>query len=77
MLIRDEMSRRFGDRATIDYVDLSDPAELGSRTALVAKATEGKLLYPLTVIDSEVVYDGAVSYPAILRAVEARLEATA
>jgi disulfide oxidoreductase YuzD len=27
------------------------------------------LLYPVTVIDNVPVYDGAVSYPAILRAV--------
>lgn len=31
------------------------------------------LVYPVTVIDGELVYDGAVSYPAIMRSVEARL----
>jgi hypothetical protein len=31
------------------------------------------LLYPVTVIDGAPVYDGAVSYPGILRAVEAGL----
>ena len=31
------------------------------------------LVYPVTVIDGEPVYDGAVSYPAIMRSVEARL----
>jgi disulfide oxidoreductase YuzD len=72
MLIRDEMQRRFGDRASIEYVDASDPAKREAHADLV----DG-LLYPVTVIDGAIVYDGAVSYPAILRAVETRLEATA
>lgn len=29
--------------------------------------------YPVTVIDGEPVYEGSVSYPAILRAVQTRL----
>jgi hypothetical protein len=32
---------------------------------------------PVTVIDGEPVYDGAVSYPAILRQVETRLGSAA
>jgi hypothetical protein len=32
------------------------------------------LLYPVTVVDGVPVYDGAVSYPGILRAVQERLE---
>jgi hypothetical protein len=32
-------------------------------------------VYPVTVIDGKPVYDGAVSYPAILRVVAQRLEA--
>ncbi len=31
------------------------------------------LLYPVTVMDGVPVYDGAVSYPAILRAVQNKL----
>lgn len=34
---------------------------------------EAGLLFPVTVIDGEAIYDGAVSYPAILRQVEARV----
>lgn len=34
---------------------------------------EAGFLFPVTVIDGEAVYDGAVSYPAILRQVETRL----
>ena len=33
------------------------------------------LVYPVTVIDGTPLYDGAVSYPAILRAVQQRIEA--
>jgi len=35
------------------------------------------LLYPVTVLDGVPVYDGAVSYPAILRAIEGKLSARA
>jgi len=31
------------------------------------------LVYPVTVVDGTPLYDGAVSYPAILRAVQSRL----
>lgn len=33
------------------------------------------LLYPVTVVDGAPLYDGAVSYPAIMRAVQTRLDA--
>lgn len=32
------------------------------------------LLYPVTVVDGEPVYDGAVSHAVILRAVQMKLE---
>jgi disulfide oxidoreductase YuzD len=34
---------------------------------------ENGLVYPVTVIDGEPVYDGAVCFPAILRAVQTKL----
>jgi hypothetical protein len=39
----------------------------------VATISDQGLVYPVTVIDGVPVYDGAVSYPAILRAVQSRL----
>lgn len=33
------------------------------------------LLYPVTVVDGTPLYDGAVSYPAIMRAVQGKLDA--
>jgi disulfide oxidoreductase YuzD len=33
------------------------------------------LLYPVTVVDGVPLYDGAVSYPAIMRAVQTKLDA--
>lgn len=30
-------------------------------------------MYPVTVVDGKPMYDGAVSYPAILRAVQTKL----
>lgn len=36
---------------------------------LVAEIENRGLLYPVTVVDGVPLYDGAVSYPAIMRAV--------
>ena len=43
---------------------------------MVALIQEQGLVYPVTVVDGTPMYDGAVSYPAILRAVQTRLENT-
>jgi len=55
----------------VEYVDLSRPDARERQATLVAQVTERGLLYPVTFVDGSPVYDGAVSYPAILRAVEA------
>ena len=44
-----------------------------AHAAIVAEIRERDLVYPVTVIDGTPMYDGAVSYAAILRAVEGRL----
>ena len=41
--------------------------------ALLDEIGKRGLLYPVTVIDGVPVYDGAVSYPAIMRAVNNKL----
>jgi len=41
--------------------------------ALVEEIETRGLLYPVTVVDGVPVYDGAVSYPAIMRAVHNKL----
>jgi disulfide oxidoreductase YuzD len=52
-------------------VDDEDSAQrLG---AVLGEVREAGLLFPVTIIDGEAVYDGAVSYPAILRQVTSRL----
>ena len=38
-------------------------------TAIVDEIETRGLLYPVTVVDGVPLYDGAVSYPAIMRAV--------
>ncbi len=70
------MQRRFGDAASIRYVDIQDPAVREAHSAVVQEIETRGLLYPVTVIDGVPVYDGAVSYPGILRAVRASLEKT-
>lgn len=41
---------------------------------LIAEIENRGLLYPVTVVDGVPVYDGAVSYPAIMRAVGNKLQ---
>jgi disulfide oxidoreductase YuzD len=71
------MRRRFGDAAQIDYINVEDPKAADEHSALLGEVREAGLLFPVTVIDGEAVYDGAVSYPAILRQVESRLSGAA
>lgn len=40
---------------------------------LIAEVEQRGLLWPVTVVDGVPVYDGAVSYPAIMRAVHNKL----
>jgi disulfide oxidoreductase YuzD len=69
------MRKRFGDAARIEYVNIEDPACAQERLDLALQARDAGFLFPVTFIDGEVVYDGSVSYPAILRQVENRLGA--
>jgi len=71
------MKRRFGDTATIDYFDVSDPENRARHEDAVKMIQEQGLLYPVTFVDDRPVYDGAVSYPAVLRAVDSALAASA
>jgi disulfide oxidoreductase YuzD len=71
------MTRRFGNKATIQYIDTGDPEQRAAHEVDVQAIQERGLIYPVTFIDDEAVYDGAVSYPGILRAVETKLGATA
>jgi len=70
------MTRRFGDRASIEYIDTGDPETRTAHEADVKAIQDRGLIYPVTFVDDEAVYDGAVSYPGILRAVETKLGAT-
>lgn len=70
------MQGRFGDSARILYHDTSRPEVLAQHPGEVRWIQDDGLVYPVTFIDGEPVYDGAVSYPAILRAVQVKLLAT-
>lgn len=60
----------------VEYLDASRPEIRSARADTVSQIEEQGLLYPVTVIDGTPAYDGAVSYPAILRAVQQRMEST-
>ncbi len=67
------MAQRFGDAAEILYHNVQDE-EVQRRSPKIIEEIENRgLLYPVTVIGGMPVYDGAVSYPAILRAVGNKL----
>lgn len=67
------MERRFGDDAQVLYHDIASEQVRTERAELLAEMDNRGLLYPVTVIDGVPVYDGAVSYPAIMRAVNNKL----
>jgi disulfide oxidoreductase YuzD len=71
------MERRFGEAAEILYHDVTLESVKKEYARLVDEIETRGLLYPVTVIDGTPVYDGAVSYPAILRAVQQKLERAA
>lgn len=68
------MERRFGSAARIHYHNADDTTIRSEYATLVGEIETRGLLYPVTFIDDMPVYDGAVSYPGILRAVKERLE---
>ena len=67
------MDRRYGDSASIVYHDVTGDGVKTKHSLVLGEIDKSGLLYPVTVIDGTPVYDGAVSYPAILRAVENKL----
>lgn len=71
------MTNRFGDGARINYHNADNAEVREANGELLERIERQGLLYPVTVIDGEPVYDGAVSYPAILRAVQSKLQKSA
>ena len=67
------MERRYGSDARIEYHDIQIPGVSSVYASLLEEIDTRGLLYPVTVIDGVPVYDGAVSYPAIMRAVNNKL----
>ena len=71
--MRDEIKRRFGDDAVVLYYNVEDAEARAQHAELIDEIDKRGLLYPVTVIDGVPLYDGAVSYPAIMRAVGNKL----
>jgi len=67
------MAQRFGDSAEILYHNVQNEDVQQAHNKLIEEIETKGLLYPVTVIGGMPVYDGAVSYPAILRAVGNKL----
>jgi disulfide oxidoreductase YuzD len=68
-IVRDEIGRRFGDEVVVQYSNLADEESRAQHADAVAEIEKRGLLFPVTVLDGVPLYDGAVSYPAIMRAV--------
>jgi disulfide oxidoreductase YuzD len=71
------VERRYGDKAVIVYVDVTTAEAQRDHADAIAEIKDRELIYPVTFVDGKALYDGAVSYPAILRAIETSLEARA
>jgi disulfide oxidoreductase YuzD len=67
------MERRYGDDASIVYHDIKADGVADEFREVLAEIDRRGLLYPVTVIDGVPAYDGAVSYPAIMRAITNKL----
>lgn len=70
MIVASELERRFEGEAKISYVNVEAD---GADSKLVEEIETRGLLYPVTTVDGVPVYDGAVSYPAIMRQVAEKL----
>jgi len=57
----------------VHYRNLDDEGVRTDHAELIAEVEQRGLLWPVTVVDGVPVYDGAVSYPAIMRAVHNKL----
>ena len=53
----------------VQYYDVEDAQVRTEFAKMIDEIETRGLLYPVTVIDGVPLYDGAVSYPAIMRAV--------
>ena len=58
-------------------MDVTTPDAQRDHDKAIDQIRERELIYPVTFVDGKALYDGAVSYPAILRAIETTLEAQA
>jgi disulfide oxidoreductase YuzD len=67
------MERRYGDDARVYYYNVETAEVRDEHTKMLEEIDTRGLLYPVTVIDGVPVYDGAVCYPAIMRAVNNKL----
>lgn len=67
------MQRRYGDDARIVYHSIESEGIREQYASLLSEIETRGLLYPVTVVDGVPLYDGAVSYPAIMRAVQNKL----
>jgi disulfide oxidoreductase YuzD len=54
---------------SVSYHNIDDAGVREQASAMIEEIDNRGLLYPVTVVDGVPLYDGAVSYPAIMRAV--------
>ncbi len=73
-MVSSEVESRCGDAARVVYLDTTRPEVQAQHAEMIATIKENGWVYPVTVIDGEPVYEGAVSYPGILRAIQSKLQ---
>ncbi len=68
-----ELARRYGDEAKVLYRNAAEEDVRSEHGKVIEEIENRGLLYPVTVVDGLPLYDGAVSYPAIMRAVQNKI----
>jgi disulfide oxidoreductase YuzD len=76
-MVRAEVEQRFGESAEVRYVDTGAPEARAAHKETIDEIHSRELLFPVTVVDGMPLYDGAVSFPAIIRAIEVKLAESA
>ena len=67
------MERRYADDACIIYHNAELSETRIEFASIIDEIEKRGLLYPVTVVDGVPLYDGVVSYPAIMKAVTNKL----
>lgn len=71
--LREVVEQDCGDAVVVNHYDVTDEATRAKHAETIMSIREEALRYPVTYVNGQVVFDGAISYPTIMRALKAQL----